>query len=448
MASPAILPAYLFLCLVIGGSTQAVWGNALLQLMAIAILGWAMLTRDPQPLTRAGKQLTMLIAAVVLLFAVQLLPLPPSLWSSIPGRSFIAEGFAGLGMAPPWLQISQSPYDTLASAMTLLPPLAVAIGLTRLRHWSSAWLLGAIVAGAMVSVLFGVLQLTNGDGPWYLHRVTNIGVAVGTFANGNHFATLLLVTIPALAALAAAGWRGAGDKRKSFVPGAMAIAAGAALAIGAIMNSSAAFLLLSLPVAAASGMIVMRLGRAQLRRGWLAIALLLAVAGASLIIVGNRFPAWGTTASIESRTKFWSRTVEAIGHEGLLGTGFGTFEQAYSRYEDPTGVDRFYVNHAHNDYLEIALEGGLPAALILLMFLAWWLRQSRDAWATPAGTVAQKAAAVASAAILLHSLLDFPLRTSAIMAAMAVCLALLAGARGKPGADLPEERQPARHATL
>jgi len=64
---------------------------------------------------------------------------------------------------------------------------------------------------------------------------------------------------------------------------------------------------------------------------------------------------------------------------------------------------------------------------------------------SPGSTIEQKAASIASAAILLHSLFDFPLRTSAITAALAVCLALLAGARGTISSGDVEKP---RHATL
>ena len=87
----------------------------------------------------------------------------------------------------------------------------------------------------------------------------------------------------------------------------------------------------------------------------------------------------------------------------------------------------------------------MPAILLLLLFLAWWAKQAREAWMAPASTPELKAAAVTSAVILLHSSFDYPLRTAAIMAVMAVCLAVLAGARALARSD----GQPAaRHATL
>lgn len=46
---PYVAPAYLFLCLLLGGSAQGVWGNALLRLIAILIIAWALLERRQGP---------------------------------------------------------------------------------------------------------------------------------------------------------------------------------------------------------------------------------------------------------------------------------------------------------------------------------------------------------------------------------------------------------------
>ena len=54
---------------------------------------------------------------------------------------------------------------------------------------------------------------------------------------------------------------------------------------------------------------------------------------------------------------------------GVVGAGPGTSTT------DPATIERTYVNHAHNDYLELALEGGIPAIVLMLLFLAWWARR-------------------------------------------------------------------------
>lgn len=447
-AREAILPFYLFLCLLMGGSTQGIWANALLQLLAIAILAWSALTRDPQALPRAGRQLLTIAGGLALLFVAQLVPLPPALWTALPGREFLASGFNLLGLPLPWLPLSLSPYDTVTTATTLLPPFALLAGMLRLRNWSTSGMFTAIVAAVALSIVLGVLQVTGNDASWYFYKITNLGVAVGAFANGNHFATLLLIAMPVAAALATVRWRTAERRQERSLTAALATAAAALLLIGLLINGSTAVLLLGPPVAASTAMLAMRLPPRRMRQGFAAIGLFLAVAGVAFVTVGKDLPGSGTTASIESRMEFWTKSLRATQDMALSGSGFGTFQQAYRRYEDPGAVNRWYANHAHNDYLEIALEGGIPALLLLALFLVWWARQAREAWLAPTGSIEQKAAAVASAAILLHSAFDYPLRTAAIMAVMAACLALLAGARGTIRPGRLEDRQKARHAAL
>ena len=440
----AILPVYLFLCLMLGGSSRAIWANAFLQLSGTMILAWALLSRDPPALPSGARPLLLIIALLGLLFAIQLLPLPPAIWTALPARDFAARGFDLLGMPRPWMPLSLSPYDTIASALVLLPPLALLVAMLRLRSWRAEHMLVALLAGTGISILLGVLQVTSGD-RWYFHQVTNLGVAVGTFANANHFATLLLVAIPVLCALAIGRRRAARGKQQRSLSLLLSVIAAAILLIGILMCRSAAFLLIGPPVVAATVMMAMRLPRVRVRQGFLAIALLVLLAGGALVFAGDRLPGWGTTASVETRKEYWATSLKAAERQSLTGWGFGTFQEAYRRYEDATKVDRFYVNHAHNDYAEIAVEGGIPTLLLVAIFLLWWTGRARQAWTSAGATIEQKAASIASAAILLHSLFDFPLRTSAMTAVLGLCLALLAGARGVPRSDGKEKP---RHATL
>lgn len=447
LARQLILPGYAFLCLLVGGSSQAIWGNALLQLLAVAILVWAALVQDPQPISRSGRLLLQLVGAAVVLLLFQIIPLPPFVWTALPGREIVEQGFTMLGMSLPWMPISLSPVDTLTTSLTLLPPLALLVGMMRVRFWTADSMFAAIIAGAGASILLGILQVSGSEtSGWYLYQRTNLGVAVGAFANGNHFATLLLAALPLMGALAAAQWRVSSKREQRSMTIALAIAGFAILATGIFVNRSSAMLLLGPPIAIATALLAVRWPPRRLGQGLAVAGLLLLAAGASLAIVGERMPAWGIKESVETRTDYWGKAFGAVRDQAPAGSGIGTFEQVYRQYENPAEVDRWYINHAHNDYLELALEGGLPAIVLVILFLWWWGRRASQAWVSPA-ELEQKAAAIASAAILMHSAIDYPLRTAAISAVLAVCLALLAGATGaRKGAGDALERP--RHATL
>ena len=129
----SIIPAYVLLCLLLGGSTQGVWRIMILQLLAVALVALAAAAPRREPLTGPGRTLLSLVALTLGLFVVQLIPLPPGVWTSLTGREAVTEGFASLGYALPWLPLSLAPYDTLAAALALLPPLAVLLGVLTLR---------------------------------------------------------------------------------------------------------------------------------------------------------------------------------------------------------------------------------------------------------------------------------------------------------------------------
>ena len=445
---PAVVPAYLLLCLLLGGSSQGVWANAFLQLLAIAILAWAALTSEPVGLPASGRGLMVLAALLLLLLAIQLIPMPPAIWTGLPGRDFVVDGYRQLGMPLPWLPISLAPYTTSVTALWLLPPLAVVVGLLRIGAFRETWLVAALVLGAFVSVAVGVLQVTTGGASWYFYPISNFGTATGVFANSNHMGALMLVTIPFVTALAADHWTRLRSANARSLIVALAVGGAVVLGMGIVVNGSLAVLLLGIPVAVASTIMLLRLSPGRLRRGLaLVVFLLIAGAAATGFLVKDRASS-GDTASVAARVEIWGKTLDAVGDHWITGTGAGTFQPIYHRYEEPATISRTFVNHAHNDYLQTALEAGIPGILLLLAFLLWWARAATLVWTSREPAYFAKAASIAAATLLLHSFVDFPLRTASLIAVMAMCLSLMAGARGiKPEGD-DDDMRPARHVTL
>jgi O-antigen ligase len=130
-----------------------------------------------------------------------------------------------------------------------------------------------------------------------------------------------------------------------------------------------------------------------------------------------------------------------------LGSGLGSFVQVYPLNESPDSVTVEYVVHAHNDYAEIALELGVVGIVLTLLFLAWWVLAVRAVWWRGEGGPFARAAAIASAAVLVHSTVDFPLRTAAISACFAMCLGLLADRRVVLREE-PNDLRPTRHLVI
>ena len=444
-----VAPAYLFLCLLLGGSAQGVWGNAVLRILAILIIAWAFISRRDEGTPRALRHLLVLAALALLVGILQLIPLPASLWTTLPGREPIADGLSLLGLQPGAMPVSLAPYETLAVLLALLPPLGMLAAMIAFRGQSRALLALALIAGTMGGVLLGVLQVSSPDAeasPWYLYRHSNFGVATGFFANSNHMASLLLVAIPFIAALGAQAREGAKDvKHRSAI---LALAGGGLVVVilGLALNGSLAGYGLGVPVVLASLLMLLAPSRRVARGGMIAIAL------AGLVALGliwnnpvsDRIGAGN--ASVTTRQTILANSAHLIGQYFPVGSGIGTFESVYAMGEDPAKVDRYRINHAHNDYAELAVETGLAGIILMLLFLAWWVHAVWRMLRSPTSDQYALAGAIASAAILLHSAVDFPLRTAAIGALLAMCLVLIVQSRrtAKSEGDL----RPVRHLSV
>ena len=136
-----------------------------------------------------------------------------------------------------------------------------------------------------------------------------------------------------------------------------------------------------------------------------------------------------------------STTSRAVSDFLPWGSGLGSFQSVYPLYEDPLKVDADYVIHAHNDYVEVALELGVAGIVLMLLFLAWWTAAVWRTWRTAEAGPFARAATIASAAVLVHSFVDFPLRTAAISVCFGMCLALLADSRAAPRREKSDLRR-------
>jgi O-antigen ligase len=418
-----LAPAYLLLCILLGGSTQGIWGNLALQLFGIAILAWAaIMPEEPSSNMRGPGFVELLVAATLLIILLDVIPIPADLWQKLPGRDDIATGFSALGYGTPSLPISQAPYRSIEALFFAIPAVAALVATHRLRASPRA-IAAAVIVGMILAIVVGVLQVGGGRRSWaYFYAISNPG-AVGFFANRNHMATLLLVGIPMAAAFYASGKSGQGS-----ASGKKAVAAAllAVIALGLILNGSLAAYGLVIPVGLASVCLVP--AGMSWRRLAMPIAGMALIGGVALLMTrpiaaveANSNP----QSSISSRAEIWSTTVSAIERSFPYGTGLGSFEQVYHQYENPTDVSRFYVNHAHNDYLEVVLELGLAGAILMILFLGWWAVTSVHIWKSHLSTPFSRAATIAVAAILAHSIVDFPLRTAAISAIFAACVGLM-----------------------
>jgi len=125
------------------------------------------------------------------------------------------------------------------------------------------------------------------------------------------------------------------------------------------------------------------------------------------------------------RWEIYAISLQAMGDFFPLGSGMGTFSSIYAAYQTPD-LDRF-INHAHNDYLQWVLEGGLPVLLLILYALYRFAIHWRSVWIRHdwgGFRFIQVGAGIGAFLVMLHSFLDFSLHKPANAIYFAFLLAL------------------------
>ena len=442
---------FLAIAVLLGGSSVAgQTPNAVLQVAAVIAIAATLARSNAVARSPGERQLLILAGLFGAVFVLQLIPLPAALWSVLPGRRHVVEGLTALGLPLPWMPLSLAPEKTVQSGLSLLAPFAMIVMIGAFRRPVARAAVLAVLVLMVVSVLLGVAQVA-GNGHLYFYAYTNGGSAVGFFANSNHFATLMCLTLP-LAAGLVARWRGGSDgARAASRIFAASVLLGIVLLglLGVTMTKSVAGAALAVLAVVGSAVIVLSGLPRSWRLGFLGgVVLVLIVAAA--VALSNGIGDLTTTSLGDddlSRTEMWRVTSAAIREFGAMGAGFGAFPQLFHMFEDPQSVTAVIANHAHNDLLEFVLEAGLPGVAVLLAFLAWFAVRVRAVWLVERrrDPLAQ-GASIAALIVLLHSLVDYPLRTGAIAALFGLCLALLArDPSDRTTGDTPTESQPGRH---
>jgi O-antigen ligase len=305
---------------------------------------------------------------------------------------------------------------------------------------SAQRLILALLVLGVFEAAYGLVQYLTGWQRilWY-ERVYYRENATGTYVNHNHFAGFLEMVIPFAVARALVALPRAGSHRAHGAAGkvAMFLFLAAVLVLAVVFSESRMGLLACVGSLMAMAAVLGLRGRnSAAPHGVLSagLILLLLVACAALMFwmgpepVFSRFAALSEQqgpAAAGGRPAVWADTLRLIGERPLAGIGLGAFEAAYTKVQTVDVHAR--VDYAHNDYLQVAAELGVPAALLFwAMIFALATRAVRACW-IPADRARQAVALGATgalAALLLHSLTDFNLYIPANGLVFAVVLGL------------------------
>ena len=369
---------------------------------------------------------------------LQLVPLPYAIWTSLPGRQQVVDidRVAGLGqIARP---ISLVPDATLNALLSLQVPLAALILGVQLGTKARAQLLPVLLVLIGASALLGLLQIAGEPAsPLYLYDITNPGSAVGLFANRNHQALLLAAALPMLALWATSKPRssllqlvGGGAGLLGLIPLILITGSRAGAIAGLVALLSLGFVTrYPTPPAAPSPAPrsrSLRVPKLVVLGGAGVAALGLAV----LTIAAGRAEAWERLLTVLSeddlRYRIVPTLIQIIPKYWPFGTGLGSFEKIFQAEEPDALLSPVFMNHAHNDWLETALTGGLPAVLLLVIAVACAVISAFRQFLSKSGRSAPNRLARLGLIVIgltaLISASDYPLRTPLLQAVFVVAV--------------------------
>lgn len=417
----------LAVALLFGGSAAPL-ADLVVEFVAVIVLA-IMAVRFDAAAWRATRPGWILALATIALALIQLVPLPFALWSALPGRAPAAELMALAGLGQPAHPLSLDPNATLSALLSFLAGLAAFIAALAAGPRLRRLLVGAILAGALVSALLGVLQI-SGNTQFYLYEHSDFDWVTGLFANHNHAADLFLIGI-AIAGARLAEADGAGSGRGLIYCGLILVLGTATILTG----SRVGMVLLGIELLAGALLLGRRFGRAILI-GALACTVAAGVAGWAILAspVATRAADRFETLTEDMRPEIWRSTNAAVATYLPVGSGLGTFIAVYPRHEQPDQLQRLVINHAHNDYLELLLELGLLAPALFLAYLVLLGMAVRRLLA--AGIDAASVGVLAAILVLLvHSAVEFPLRNDSLLVVFGLLNGILvAAARDAGGA--------------
>ena len=291
------------------------------------------------------------------------------------------------------------------------------------------WLGKAVTTYGALLALFALLEGIAPNGKLYWIWPSEQGGAIyGPYVNHNHYAGLMEMLTPFPLVLAAT--RLHGNSRRIFVT-AIAALMGGSIFLSGSRGGMLAFL---------AQMVVLAVLLLRSRRGnWkqpLVLGIFLTLVIVFLVwLGGNELTRRLASIHAETQTEISGGTRLTIVRDSLhmlaqrpvLGWGLGTFPIIYPQFR--SFYTTFFVNHAHNDYLQLLVETGLAGFAIMVWFLVLVFRQAaaklKDWIETSTGALTV-AALLGCIGILVHSFLDFNLQIPANAALFYVLCAMAA----------------------
>lgn len=441
-----LLIGLLFLLWVAGGASRPdAAGQAVVRSGAWLCIVLAMLFGRLQWSGRWPAALWFFVA-ILALPLLQLIPLPPGVWSTLSGHAFLGDAATVSGQHQPWRPIAIVPGATWNAVFSLVVPIAVLLLAMQASEQERAWVPAVLLVLVACSAIVGLLQFS---GAGFNNPFVNDtpGQVSGSFANRNHFALFM-----AMGCVLAPAWAFRCGRRPHW-RGPVALGLVLLFTLTILASGSRAGMILGVMALGMALLLTLRPLRRELRRypRWVAPTLLVAVVATIvgfvlLSVAADRAASISRAITIEGdedmRTRGLPTVLAMIRTYFPIGTGFGGFDPMFRIHEPDALLKLTYFNHAHNDFLEITLDGGVLGVLVMAAVLLWWGMASIRAWRMDDDGLAPRLGSALLLLVFVASAFDYPARMPMMMATIALAALWLGeGRKLSPRPALPADSQ-------
>lgn len=404
--------------------SNRLWSVSVLNIVVLSlVVHWCLLfLQDKVSLSRSFKKAWPAIVALLLC----------QLWVFI--STFMLEQSWGGSLDP-----SRS-FQQLLHGLSLTGLFCLTLVLLTTRQRIKIVIYTFIISGLIQAVYGSLMTLSGVEYILFLPKESYRGLATGTFINRNHLAGYLELClavgigfmISSLKSTSATSWKDFGRRLLTTLLGAKArvrislvIMVAALVMTHSRMGNTAFFASMTI-----TGIIALILSKHASRA---TVILLVSLIIIDLTVVGAFFGMEKVINRIEntslntiSRDEVNVYALELFKDNTITGTGAGSFYGVFPEYRQ-ADVGLTYFNHAHNDYLQFAVEFGLigfiPLLLVVLLsFIVALKAQRRRRDSLMRGLSFSSIMAIISFGI--HSTVDFNLQIPANAASFIVILAL------------------------
>jgi O-antigen ligase len=409
-----------------------------------------------------GSAMVLWLAAIAVTMLLQIVPVPIDLLAAMSPNLRQILGELDLTVAAGAVRthaISIAPAATLTAIGLYTAFVVMMLGVSRaLAVTGARWLAGSVAGLGGALALIGIIQQ-----PLYKGKIYGVwtplmgGVPFGPFVNKNHFAGWMLMALPLTLGLLCAVvmramqrvqpdwrhrllWLSTPDASRALLLAAAASVM--ALSLGFTMSRSG-MLALAVTLSVAGSCLVRRLPTTSTRlaAGFYLVALtLLVVAWGGADAIAARFST-ADPNTVSDRLPIWRDTLPIVRDFWLTGTGLNTYGVATLVYH--TSLPGLHLREAHNDYLQLAAEGGLLVGIPIAGALVMFALQVRRRFRASSGSSywIRAGAVMGIIAIAVQTLVEFSLQMpgNAVLFAMLCAIAL----HRDPRAHVRPDRVPA-----